>query len=66
MIKITNQQLISLCGVKNDIFFEPRSKFLYQIKYYEPIQGQPGTFYYTPIMKYSYNKTFALCHTMKK
>ena len=65
MIKITNQNLIDFCknhntGIKNDLFFEPKSKFFYEIKYYTPSQGEIGTFYYIPIRKYSFNKTFAL------
>ena len=65
MIKISNQNLIDFCksydpGIKNDLFFEPRSKFFYEIKYHIPIQGEVGTFYYIPIRKYSFDKTFAL------
>lgn len=65
MIKITNQKLIDFCKsynpvIKNDLFFDPRSKFFYEIKYYTPTQGEVGTFYYTPIRKYSFDKTFAL------
>lgn len=48
MIKISNQKIIDICQRTNDIFFEPRSKFLYEIKYFG------GGFYYVPIMKYSY------------
>ncbi len=57
MIKITNQKLIDFykdLGIKNDLFFEPRSKFLYEIKYFG------GSFYYNPVIKYSFNKIFAL------
>ena len=59
MIKINNQKLIDSCKnynteIKNDLFFEPRSKFFYEIKYFG------GTFYYIPVVKYSFTKTFAL------
>ena len=59
MIKVSNQNLIDFCknynpGIKNALFFEPRSKFFYEIKYFG------GTFYYNPVVKYSFDKTFAL------
>lgn len=63
MIKINNQKIIDFCnsyntGIKNDIFFEPKSKYLYEIRYYILNHGEVGTFYYIPIVKYSFNKIF--------
>jgi hypothetical protein len=64
MIKVTDKRLISLCelyktkkynkGINGDLFFEISSKFIYEKK----IFGEG--FFYSPIMKYSFSKMFAL------
>ncbi len=64
MIKITDEKLIGLCelyktkkynqGINGDVFFEKSSKFMYEKKFF----GEG--FFYSPIMKYSFTKMFAL------
>lgn len=63
MIKVNNKKLISFCEqhknknnevIKGDIFFEISSKFIYEKKFF----GEG--FFYSPIMKYSFSKIFAL------